>query len=83
MSSGFNGQNFAISNLTVNRAAFPNHAGLFGTVGGSAQIINIGLINPNITGATVVGGIAGRLYSFSFVQNAYVSGGSITGTGGA
>lgn len=64
----FDGQNFEISNLYINRTS--NYVGLFGwTVN---TISNLGLTDVNITGSSGVGGISGR--NHTTINNSYVSG---------
>ena len=70
----FNGQGFAISNLTINRAA-TNAVGLFSIETGT--ISNLGLINPSISGNATVGALAGS--AAGVIMNDYTTGGSVTG----
>ncbi|CAN2533919.1 hypothetical+protein [Methylocapsa aurea] len=72
------GLGHTISNLTV--SAGSNTASLIGTLGSptiAAAIRDIGLVNVSIVGSS-----AGSLVGFSWgsVSNAYVSGGTVTGT---
>lgn len=88
--SGFDDEQFSgkldglghtVKSLYINRPS-QNLVGLFGVVnGGSIQ--NIGLLNPQITGADYVGALAGIVQA-GFVQsalihNTFVQGGSING----
>jgi filamentous hemagglutinin family protein len=81
--SGFagtlNGNNYVISNLYINQGG-QSSVGLVGNASNGAQIQNIGLINPNITGGNFVGGILGNSQG-AYLTNVFVSGGSISGTG--
>ena len=54
----FEGNNFTISNLMINRPG-SDHVALFGFIGGTAKIANIDLLNVNITGNNIVSGLAG------------------------
>jgi len=65
-----------ISNLTINNPS-TDYQGLFGYIGASNVIMNIGLVNCSITGKQYVGGVAG--YNDGTVQNCYVTG-NVTGT---
>ncbi len=71
----FDGNNFSITNLTINRSSTDN-IGLFGYANDTAVINNIALINVNITGGDYVGAIAGR--NDGTITNSY-SNGSISG----
>ena len=77
----FDGNNFAIENLTVNNTA--SHQGMFGFVGaGGAEdaggvLKNIALIGGSITGGMNVGGIAGQ--NNGTIENSYTMG-NISGT---
>ena len=71
-----NGSRFTISGITINSTT--SGQGLFGYIGEGGIVQNLGLINVNITGSTVVGGISGQL-SGGTVENCFVSG-SVTGT---
>ena len=66
----FDGNNKAITNLTINKPSF-NYQGLFGYTS-SAVIKNVNLVNCNITGKSYTGGIAGN--SSGTIQNCHVSG---------
>jgi hypothetical protein len=69
----FDGQNHTISNLSINRV---DYVGLFGTIGSSAEVENVGVINVNMTGNTNVGGLVGE--NKGTVSNSY-STGNVTG----
>ena len=73
-SGTFDGNNHAISNLTI-YASTQNNVGLFGYVDG--EIHNLGVENVNITGRDCVGGLVGRNYDGS-VTSCY-STGSVSG----
>jgi hypothetical protein len=72
----FNGQDYEISNLYINRPT-TDYVGLFGK--SSGIIHSLGLVNPDITGDTVVGGFVGHIVDGK-VSEVYVSGGSIAGS---
>lgn len=56
----FNGQNFVINNLYINRP-LTNFVGLFGAnIGSGTTISNLGLTNVNVTGLSAVGGLLGQ-----------------------
>ncbi len=63
---------YTISNLTINLPS-TYYVGLFGCVDGGAVIENVALMNVNITGNQVVGGLVGQ--SRGSIANCYVSGG--------
>ncbi len=71
----FNGQNFTISNLTINEPTATN-VGLFGFNEGTIE--NLGLINANITGKNEVGALVGDNDAGGIISNTY-STGSVTG----
>jgi len=70
-SGSYDGQEYAISNLYINRPS-ANYVGLFGYVAGAAELINIGLEDVNIKGQSYVGAIAGR--SDGTISQSYSSG---------
>ncbi|MDA7586226.1 thrombospondin type 3 repeat-containing protein, partial [Luminiphilus sp.] len=72
----FDGADFAISNLTVNRPS-TGKVGLFGTTN-SAVIKNIGLVNVAIEGNGSVGGLVGHDNGSTTITNSHVSG-TVTG----
>ncbi|MES2589771.1 MAG: GLUG motif-containing protein, partial [Bacteroidota bacterium] len=83
----YNGNNFAISNLYINRPG-NLYIGLFGSVSMvNREIINVNLSNVNITGGDNTGALIGGVdffYGPGLIQNCHVSG-SVTGkskTGG-
>lgn len=69
-----NGLNRAIINLTINRPG-ESATGLFNVMRGTVQ--NLALINPIITGDSLVGALAGSV--LAAVTNVYVINGTITG----
>ncbi len=69
----FDGQNYAISNLTINRPS-TNVTGLF--TGNSGQIRNFGVTSGSITGNIYVGGLVGQNYGN--IINSF-SGASVSG----
>jgi hypothetical protein len=68
----FNGLGHTISNLTINRPT-TDHVGLFGYIGNTAEIRNVGLTNVTITGNSNVGGLTGYNNGGS-ISNSYVTG---------
>ncbi len=73
----FNGNNYTISNLFINRPT-TSGVGLFGYTSG-ATIENVGLINVSITGQNDIGGLVGYNYSSSSIDNSYATG-SVSGS---
>ncbi|MDG6220265.1 MAG: GLUG motif-containing protein [Candidatus Thermoplasmatota archaeon] len=72
------GRDFKITGLHINRPA-ENGVGLFGIIGMSGRVENLGLVGCSITGgAWDVGGLAGQ--NSGEVENCYVIG-SVTGVG--
>ena len=67
----FDGNGKTISNLTITPSG--SHIGLFGYIGTSGTVRNLGLIDPNINGPSYVGGIAG--YNSGTISNCYNTGG--------
>ncbi|MFM9914042.1 MAG: filamentous hemagglutinin N-terminal domain-containing protein [Methylophilaceae bacterium] len=57
---GFDGQNFTISNLTINRPA--SYVGLFGSAAGGSSISNLVLSGGSVTGNHNTGALAGEQY---------------------
>jgi len=72
----FDGQNYAITGLTINRPGTSAN-GLFGYAN-AAIIGNVGLVNVAVTGPELVGGLVGEAIS-STITNAYATG-IVTGT---
>ncbi|MDD3083990.1 MAG: GLUG motif-containing protein [Candidatus ainarchaeum sp.] len=71
----FNGSEYNITGLYINRTT--DFVGLFGSSKG--KILNVGLIDINITGSAFVGGIIGFLSSFGTISNSFTTG-SVIGT---
>jgi hypothetical protein len=74
----FDGNSKTISNFTFTSTDV-NNIGLFGYVGYDAEIIGLGLIDPNIDAGTgsYVGSLAGQ--NSGTIINCYVVGGSVSG----
>ncbi len=70
-SGDFDGQNYTINNLYINRPT-TNYIGLFG-ITGYADVNNVGLIDVNIIGQYDVGGLTGVSQN-SLVYNSYSTG---------
>jgi len=66
----FDGRNFTISDLFINRGS-TNYVGLFGFTDGSG-ISNVGLVDVNVTGNGQVGGLVG--YNLGTIDSCYVTG---------
>ncbi len=60
----FDGANFEIRNLTINRPDHP-HVGLFGCVSGRVEIKNLVLKNFNVLGKNSAGVLVGRIHRTS------------------
>ena len=58
----FDGNDLTISNLylDVNLQSSQDNAGLFGSIGGSAVIKNVGLLDADVSGVSYVGGLVGK-----------------------
>lgn len=67
----FNGNGYAIKNLTINNSA-SDYQGLFGFSDFGSVIKNVGLTNVNIKGKNYVGGLVGG--AFDSIENCYVTG---------
>jgi hypothetical protein len=67
----FDGHDFTISNLTINRPTEDN-LGFFGIISSNADIINLKLKTTNVIGNSFVGIIAGK--SFGMLDNLYGNG---------
>ena len=68
----YNGQNFVLDNLVINRPTEDN-IGLFGYTN-NATISKVGIINSNITGNNNVGSIAGKIGTASTISQCFSSG---------
>ena len=73
----FNGQGYEVRDLFINRPD-ENFVGLFGVVGEGGIVQNIGVVNADVTGYGIVGGLVGN--NEGTISNSY-STGSVTGTG--
>ncbi|HOL21109.1 MAG TPA: PASTA domain-containing protein, partial [Candidatus Hydrogenedens sp.] len=72
-----NGNNHVIWGLYINSPKL-NYKGLFGSIGNTAVISNLGLQDVNISGRYYVGGITAQNYGGK-IENCFVIGGSISG----
>jgi len=72
----FDGQNFTITGLTINRPT-TDYVGLFGVTGLGSAISNIGLVGGSNRGRDYVGGLVGRNEQ-NTINNSYTTG-NITG----
>jgi len=72
----FDGQGYEIRNLFINRLG-ESYVGLFGVVGEGGVVQDIGVVNSDATGYSVVGGLVGD--NEGTVSNSY-STGSVTGS---
>lgn len=70
----FDGDNHVISNAVINQLV--NNVGLFGFLGAGAQITELGLSNPTVTGDINVGGLCG--WNAGTIIACYVTG-TVTG----
>jgi len=73
----FDGQSYAINNLTINRPS-DDYVGLFGYVGYGGLVKNIGLVGGSVTGNDYVGGLVGE--NSGSVSDAYNTG-AVIGNG--
>jgi len=76
----YDGDGFAITNLTVSKAS-ANYLGLFGDIGGTATVKNLALTNATVSGGSYIGLLAGSVNSGATIENISTSG-SVTGSGG-
>ncbi|MCP1926421.1 Ig-like domain-containing protein [Bradyrhizobium elkanii] len=68
----FDGQGHTISNLTINNVSNTD-SGLFGDIGATGTVSNVGLINESVTSSySYVGGLVGE--NFGTVSQSYVTG---------
>ncbi|HEY9166213.1 MAG TPA: T9SS type A sorting domain-containing protein [Candidatus Kryptonia bacterium] len=74
----YDGGGHTITGLYISKVD-SNYDGLFGYTQG-ATILNLGLINVNVTGGTAVGGLGGEFYGNTVVRNCYVTG-NVSGGG--
>jgi autotransporter-associated beta strand protein len=77
-SGSFDGQNYTISNLTINRAG-TSYVGLFGETTSTSDIGNLVFSNPSITGGNYTAVLAG--YNEATVHDITVNSGTVTATG--
>jgi len=75
----FDGQNYTISELTINRPT-TDYVGLFGFANG-ATIQNVGLAGGSVIGGSRVGSLVGYSYNYSSIDNTY-STATVTGDDG-
>ena len=75
----FAGNDFPIHNLTINRSS-ENQTGFFGVLGASAAVRSVSLVALEVTGGSVVGGLAGRLNEGGTILSSAVTG-RVVGTG--
>jgi hypothetical protein len=73
----FDGNGHTITNLFINRLS-TLYLSLFGGVGGSAEIKNVGMVDVDMVGGQYVGGLIGYSFSTGTISNCY-STGSING----
>ena len=71
------GNGHTISNLYIDRAANGSGEpvgmlGLFGAIGSSGEVRNLGLVDANVTGLTIVGGVVGL--HLGSISDSYVTG---------
>ena len=75
----YDGQNYAVSNLYINRSSSDN-VGMFGFVNTSGDAVkNLGVINVNITGQGYVGGLVGQVSNAVIIEDCYATG-SVSGS---
>ena len=70
-SGSLDGQNHTISGLSINRSDWSD-VGLFGRIGATASISDVGLLKVAIAGGYGVGGLVG--YNYGQISNSYVTG---------
>lgn len=68
----FDGGNYKISNLTVESSG--DYSGLFGYLGGTAEVKNLTIENPTVVGGNYVGAVAGCGFSSVKLTNVAVTG---------
>jgi acetyltransferase-like isoleucine patch superfamily enzyme len=77
----FDGQNHTISGFVIHRVIdnFPSSAyiGLFGYTESVSIIKNVGLVNVDVTGFVLVGGLVGS--SYGFIDNSHLTGSVLGG----
>jgi len=72
----FNGKGYTISNLKISSTS--SGTGFFSYIGTGGRVVNLQLLNVNITGGNSTGAIAGT--STGTIESSYVEG-KVTGTG--
>lgn len=72
----FNGKGYAIRNLEISSSS--NNTGFFAYIGTGGKVVNLKLLNVDITGGNNTGTIAG--VSTGTIENSYVDG-KVTGSG--
>ena len=78
----FDGNGYRINGLTI--SATSGHAGLFGEVGATGIIRDVGIISPSISSSAAnndTGALAGQTANGSRISASYVSGGTVSTTG--
>ena len=73
------GNGYTIANLMINRSS-TDFIGLFSSIEFKATIANLGLLDVNIMGQTVIGSLVGRSYAGTVI-NSYATG-RVTSSGG-
>ena len=76
----FDGQNFTISNLIINKPG-EDEQGMFGYIANGSVVKNVGLVEGSVSGNDKVGGVVGSNYWNSVVENSYTTG-NVSGTNG-
>ena len=74
----FNGNGQTISSVYIYQP-LSGPLGFFGSVNSGGSVSTLGLVNPNISSYTTVGGLVGSLASGATLTSDYVSGGNIIG----
>ncbi|WP_130605119.1 S-layer homology domain-containing protein [Cohnella abietis] len=72
----FNGRGYTIRNLKISSSN--NNTGFFAYLGAGSRVVNLKLVNVDITGSNSTGAIAGT--SSGTIENSYVDG-KVTGSG--
>ncbi len=70
-SGTLDGNGYIISGLVANRPG-SNNQGLFGTVGQTGKLLNVALVNVNVTGGYMTGGLAAQ--NKGTIEDSYVTG---------
>ena len=74
----YDGDGFAITNLTVSKAS-TNYLGLFGDIGANSTVKNLSITNATVSGGSYIGILAGSVSSGATIENISTSG-SVTGS---